>query len=331
MAALVAAGLGLLVAGPSFAWGPEGHQLVGQVADGLLNAHARAQVKQILGYDLKTAATWPDCVRSVERSADGTFHYNSHTPYQKPCDGFMAPAEVARMEDYVRRNWSTCSYEPGHGCHESYHFADIAVQRGAYSRHYFGSNDHDVVSAIDAAVAVLQDRPAPAPFSIKDKKEALFLLAHFVGDMHQPLHVGAVYLSPTGTLVDPDKPGTDKVNSATHGGNLIELGGKNLHSEWDETPAKWSDTLRSTVIANGGKVTHFTGQVDVEAALWASETVATSKKAFDGLTFSGASPGKWKATAADPSGYDKKMSQIAQDQVAKGGARLAHMLNVIWP
>ena len=51
------------------------------------------------------------------------------------------------------------------------------------------------ISAINAAIRVLQDRPkATAPLSITDKKEALFLLAHFVGDIHQPLHVGAVYL-----------------------------------------------------------------------------------------------------------------------------------------
>ncbi|WP_409362753.1 S1/P1 nuclease [Bradyrhizobium sp. CIR18] len=33
---------------------------------------------------------------------------------------------------------------------------------------------------------------------MKDKKEALFVLSHLVGDLHQPLHVGAVYLDSAG-------------------------------------------------------------------------------------------------------------------------------------
>jgi S1/P1 Nuclease len=57
---------------------------------------------------------------------------------------------------------------------------------------------------INAAIMVLQNMPAPAPFSIKDKKEALFLLAHFVGDLHQPMHVSAIYLDPNGNFVDAD-------------------------------------------------------------------------------------------------------------------------------
>jgi hypothetical protein len=68
---------------------------VGQIADGLLTPNAQGQVKSILGFDLRTAAPWPDCVRSVERLQDGTFKYNANTPFQKPCNDFMAPAEVA--------------------------------------------------------------------------------------------------------------------------------------------------------------------------------------------------------------------------------------------
>ena len=67
-----------------------------------------------------------------------------------------------------------------------------------------GTNEHDLVGAVTAAIAVLRDMTPSGPFSIADKKEALFLLAHFLGDLHQPLHVGAVYLDEHGRLVDPD-------------------------------------------------------------------------------------------------------------------------------
>ena len=148
---------------PAWSWDPHGHALVGSVADQLLSENARRQVRDILGFTLQSAAKWPDCVRSVERKPDGSFQYNRNTPYQAPCDDFMAPAEVARMEDYARRNWDNCAHGPGHGCHEAYHFTDVPIQLGAYSRSFFGTNDHDVASALAAAIEVLEGKKPPPP------------------------------------------------------------------------------------------------------------------------------------------------------------------------
>src|SRR5262249_46797677 len=149
--------------------------------------------------------------------------------YRIPCTSFETPVEAARMEDYVARNWSNCAYQAGHGCDESYHFTDVAIQHCDYSRNYTGTSNHDVVGAINAAIAVLQVRPAPMPFSIRDKKEALFLLAHFVGDLHQPLHVGAIYLDRDGQPVNPDLRGLDPATE-TAGGNFIDDDGRSFHS-----------------------------------------------------------------------------------------------------
>lgn len=55
------------------AWGSQGHQLVGAIADQLLTDNARTHVQQELGVSLQVAATWPDCVRAVGRQANGTF------------------------------------------------------------------------------------------------------------------------------------------------------------------------------------------------------------------------------------------------------------------
>ena len=54
-----------LMCAPALAWGPEGHQVVGSIADQLLNDHAKQQVAKILGTELRVASTWPDCARSV--------------------------------------------------------------------------------------------------------------------------------------------------------------------------------------------------------------------------------------------------------------------------
>jgi hypothetical protein len=173
------------------AWGYQGHKVVGSIADQLLKPNAKQQVRQILGFDLRTAAPWADCVKSVVRHDDGTFHYEvdpNHLEFEVPCTPFNSREERARIVDYTRRNWFTCSYKPDgfeRGCHNTFHFEDIAIQRNGFDRSFQGTNDHDVVAAIGAAIAVLSDKPVPPAFSIKDKKEALFMLAHFMGDLHQ--------------------------------------------------------------------------------------------------------------------------------------------------
>src|SRR5262245_40412566 len=107
---LAAAGFLLAVFnGDAYAWNYKGHEVVGAIADELLEPNARQQVKTILGIALKVAGPWADCARSVARFEDGTFQYAPSDPkYQIPCKSFETAAETARLEDYVSRNWSNC-------------------------------------------------------------------------------------------------------------------------------------------------------------------------------------------------------------------------------
>jgi hypothetical protein len=186
--AVIAVGLS---GGQGLAWGYQGHEVVGFIADMMLTDHAKHEVQRNLGFLLRVVAPRADCVRSTVRHADGSFQYAPSRPeYRIPCTSFETPEETARMEDYVRRNRSACVYEDGRaGCAEGYHVADVSIQHDGYERTYTCTSNHDVVSAINAAIAVLKDQPARAPFSIRDKKEALSLLAHFVGDLHQPPYI----------------------------------------------------------------------------------------------------------------------------------------------
>ncbi len=196
------------------AWGYQGHKVVGSIADRLLKPNAKEQVRRLLGsgLDLRKVAPWADCARSVQRQADGTFKYivdPEHLDYEVPCTPFSSEAERAAIVDYVSRNWSTCTYQPDlnrppQGCLNLFHFENIAIQRDRYDRNSKGTNERDLVAVIGAAIAVLADKP-PSPLFSLTRREALFLLAHFVGDLHQPLHVGTVYLDDDGKLVDPDK------------------------------------------------------------------------------------------------------------------------------
>jgi hypothetical protein len=320
-----------------WAFGPRGHQVVGALADQMLSAHAAAQVKTNLGMTLRNAATWADCVKDVKPVAGVGLRYQADPKFHAACSAFETPVGIARMESYAQRNWKTCSTDPRvSACHKKYHFADVAVQRGRYDRAFAGTSDHDIVSAIGAAVAVLQGQPAPAPISIRDKKEALLLLAHLLGDLHQPLHVGSVYLDAQNKPMDPGNAGTpiDKATD-TVGGNDIEDGGSNLHAEWDDVSTSMNPlALPGPLLAAARAVKATDGDLKDWPAAWATETVAAAHGAFDGLAFShsGAQKaGDWVVKIPDRPAYAAQRRNVQEKQVAHAGARLAQLLNAIWP
>jgi S1/P1 Nuclease len=314
------------------AWNPPGHKVVGSIADQLLDANAKANVAAILGFDLSTAGPWLDCVKSVEKRADGSFVYKEDPKYEPPCTPFKL--ERDRMVDYAKRNWFDCSYVTGgvdRGCHNTYHFDDVAEQRDRFDRNFQGTNDHDIVSAINAAIAVLLDRPAPPPFSIVDKKEALFLLAHLLGDLHQPLHVGAVYLDKYGDLVDPDVTHTIDPNTETAGANLILDQGANFHLEWDGIPSDLGEAATPELLTMARAEPTDRGRVENWPTIWASDTVLAAQQAFAETTFGPVSNGKWAIGFTDRDAYLRTADALKRKQLAKAGARLAELLNAIWP
>ena len=331
--------LGLLYPSVASAWGYQGHKVVGSVADQLLKPNAKQQVRQILGFDLRTAGPWADCVKSVVRYDDGTFHYEvdpNHLEFEVPCTPFSSREERARIVDYAGRNWFICSYAPDgfeRGCHNTFHFEDIAVQRNSFDRSFQGTSNHDVVAAIGAAIAVLTDKPAPPPFSIKDKKEALFMLAHFMGDLHQPLHVGSVYLDANGNLVDPDVAHQIDPATETIGGNAIQDQNVNLHHEWDDIPTDIGEAATRELLADASALPASQGRIEDWPGAWASDTILVSHDAFAGLKFEliRTQPNTWSVAFDDHVAYLRRQDAIKRQQLAKGGARLAELLNAIWP
>lgn len=145
--AILAAGLALTLGTSSqaLAWGEAGHELIGAIAQSILEqqGHAKAskEVKRILNllgkHTLSEAATWADCARSVIKTKNDQFlvQYNQKTSSAAQIckDAFPQENEneAKAMTDYVERNWSKCDYvedKKGSGdCHKSYHFADIRI------------------------------------------------------------------------------------------------------------------------------------------------------------------------------------------------------------
>jgi hypothetical protein len=316
------------------AFGAKGHQMIGAIADRMLNPRASAQVNQLLGMRLRVAATWADCAKGVTRDGDA-FRYTREPRFDAACRPFQTRVGIDRMHDFVRRNWNCAPVGATRACHLHYHFADVAIQRDRYDRAFAGTGDTDIVAAMRAAIGVLQERPSPAPIDIRGKPEALLLLAHLVGDVHQPLHVAAIYLDPRGRRVDPDAgPSTAAPRAGTRGGNSIAAGTSNLHAEWDQVASALSPaSVRATMVADARRVARTAGDPLTWPATWASETVRDGHRAFDGITFAALAeqPGQWTATFDDSAAYEQMKREVQGRQLARAGARLAQLLNALWP
>src|SRR5437588_12864086 len=86
------------------------------------------------------------------------------------------------------------------------HYTDVTINNvEKYSDGKTGRSQWDIVHMIYYCVDVVRgEMPENNPRKIT-RPVAVILLAHYVGDIHQPLHVGAEYFNQAGQAVDPDK------------------------------------------------------------------------------------------------------------------------------
>jgi hypothetical protein len=138
--------------------------------------------------------------------------------------------------------------------------------------------------------------------------------------------------------VNPDLSGLDPLTE-TAGGNLIrdryQERGKDrdeaFHSEWDEIPDDVGEGANVDMIRRARLVARSTESVEDFAATWASDSMQAAHKAFAGLTFTGTDHNQWLVHFPDRDAYWKRQDELKRGQLAKGGARLAQLLNTIWP
>ncbi|MBB4363099.1 hypothetical protein GGD65_004132 [Bradyrhizobium sp. CIR18] len=87
--------------------------------------NARQHVAEILGFDLKTAGPWLDCVKSVMRKADGTF---LSIPIIRNTKCRARPSgrrmSTSGWKTTSRRNMQLYDVWRERGCHNTYHFDD---------------------------------------------------------------------------------------------------------------------------------------------------------------------------------------------------------------
>lgn len=204
----------LVLARTLLAYGAIGHQIVGATADEkLANTPTGAKVAALLdGITLEKASVIADEIKGWDKSgADdpGIFHYSAH------------PRIDAQLRDFWRANQPTHDLNSPMPSHHWFHYTDVPVlDPEKYAEGKTGRTKWDVVHMMTFCINVLKgDEPEENARKIT-KPVAVILLSHFVGDIHQPLHVGAEYFDAQGHAVNPDK---GVAGLEDEGGNTLTL------------------------------------------------------------------------------------------------------------
>lgn len=158
----------------------------------------------------------------------------------------------------------------------------------------------NIVDAIYEQVEVLNDTSS----SYNDKSLALKMVIHFLGDIHQPLHLGRA---------------SDK------GGNYHRVkffkNSANLHSVWDtrlvDSAHKWSHTEWQEEIDRLPDDKNRSLLIGGSPATWGKETYEICKEVYESTP---------EATNIEYD-YISKWTPTIEMQLLKGGLRLADVLN----
>lgn len=297
------------------AWGCEGHQLIALVAEKHLTAHARAMVEKILTEgpidpslnryckegDVDAVAdgsTWPDDIRT-QRPETAPWHY------------IDIPLGAKRQE--VQKY---C--DPKAGC---------------------------VTRAIDDQLAALRSSSADP----QKRAEALRYVIHFVGDLHQPLHAATnndeggncVPVAFFDELPQLRNPQTESYAPNLHGVWDTNILAKATMGQTVNQVAAELDQSFSKNIAHWRK-----SAADLDAWAWESYLLAV-KDAYGKLpahispevpqsvmscsddNHIGQRMLKLNERLANP--YQNMAAPIVRERLAQAGARLALLLNQLWP
>jgi S1/P1 nuclease len=297
-------------------YGSIGHEIVGAIAEErLANTSAGEQVNKLLyGISLRKAAVLADEIKGWDKKgADDprVFHYTAH------------PEIDAQLRDFWRANQPTHDENSPNPSHHWFHYTDVPLVRTEkYADGTAGRSKWDVVHMIPYCVDVLRGRIPEQNDRKITKSIAVILIAHYVGDIHQPLHVGAQYFDNGGNVVDPGK---EKSAIADEGGNTfsIELSDdpargpgkrkKKFHGFWDvdtvnallpEIPETLPKPQQNLLIeSEERKLAHEMAtqepknwkmpanlELDKYAEAWADEILPIAREAHDRIAFRHVAP-----------------------------------------
>ena len=276
----------------SAAWGPQGHRVIGFIADG----HLKPEVKELI----------------AEK-----FNINSL-------------ADVATWADRTRKKRKEES---------SWHYTNIEEGQWTYNAERDCPDRACVTEKIHEFSGILVDRST----SLRERKDALKFLVHFVGDVHQPLHLGNLKDRGGGTLRFLYKGKVASLHYLWDGG-LIDWGGEppqvgvaadsNAAVTQTRPPKAWSlfpaGVARSRRVGGASLLKYaarLNGRVsEVEVSTWSLSTVSDWANESRSLALKEA----YNVDKDDLSkAYIKRGQEIINLRLTQAGVRLAHLLNTI--
>jgi hypothetical protein len=261
------------------AWGKDGHELVGKIADKYLNKKARSEIEDLLeGHQFRSLSegkltNWADTIKN---------------------------SSVFKKKYPKMAQW---------------HYIDIDVDSdlAMLDLAQFCQKGNCVLDATKSFQAILKDPSKP----IEDRREALFFIAHFIGDLHQPLHCAERNNDKGGNLV--------KVHLSSNDRHVT-----NLHKVWDTElveEAKGTLTLSdyatrlATTLSTDTRKSYQKGKLEdwiLEGHKIAREKVYKDKN----VKIPGEGPPHTLSAE-----YILEGAEIVEEQLTKGGVRLAQFLN----
>lgn len=300
------------------AWGCKGHQVIALIAEKHLTPHAREMVAKILA----DAPIDPNLSRYCKEG------------------GIDAMADASTWPDDIRSQRPETS---------PWHYIDIplgaALDTANHNLEKFCQKEGCVISAIRESLKTLRSPEASA----SEKADALRFLIHFVGDLHQPLH--AVSNNDLGGNCIP-VAFFDELPQLRN--QQLEIYSPNLHAVWDtnilerDTSGKTVDQLASELDELfQGKVARWQKAApDIDA--WTRESYQFAVKSAYGklsVPIAAASPQpvtscmdnhdvsarmlKLNEHLAEP--YQVLAAPIIRARLTQAGARLASLINQLWP
>jgi hypothetical protein len=314
-----------------YGYGPRGHQLVGAIADQRLakNQTAAKKVRKLLdGMTLQRASTLPDEIKSWRcgRQPSGQNRINRE------------------LQAFVNAN---CNGTPKHS---EFHYTDVpVVGNEQYADGQVGRFEFDIVKMIPFCIRVLKGEEPETNERAITKSIAVILLTHYMGDIHQPLHVGAEFFDANGK---PFQPTTQNIGFADQGGNKLTLftfvsgqrrsAGK-FHGYWDgQTVENAFGTQQDAKVAKrlGSKEPEdweLSGGVETWAEQLANDILPTAREAhsrlqYKSIQFESGKPeissgrAEERTHAAGGTFYALWAADIVKTEIHKGGWRLAALL-----
>lgn len=321
-----------------YGYAARGHRLVGAIADRRLakNKPVRNKVRSLLdGLTLEQVATLPDEIKSWDACG-------SKPPDNSP----VTNRKRINRELRAFLNANLCNKNPSHN---EFHYTNIpVVGNEEYDDGKVGRREFDIVQMIPFCIRVLRGEEPESNERGITKAVAVILITHYVGDIHQPLHVGAQFFNADGNAFQPSNTnpgfasqGGNKLTLFTFmKGNLVTAG--NLHGYWDFQTVENAFGARAdaSVAQSLSAKTPSNWTLDGDAKTWseqmANRMMPVSREAHNRLEFTDieSETGKRDITSGRAEERTKTSGQFyaiwaaatVKDQIHKGGWRLAALL-----